>query len=323
MRLKSKKHAIAILLFSLCVVSGFLLLTEARDETSDLHSVHQLDSLINLSLRQFNISAHQIERKTIFVDSLGARLDYQLRVPSAFSKTLFHASLADVFHPYGIRTPSTVDIVEHSMKLHFLRAETIVARMQLSNDTSLSLNHYRASIAFYSDEPVSSNLLREMQRFGEPFALIYQVEALKEAERLFDRHRQGLLKNQVPYWWIRNRDFGTLYFEMTGKLHTMAPNARLVLFVDADDGGNRRLWNELQRQDWNVVLAGKAQRLSEEESMENMSNLFRRFNTLAREGGQPLMLIPLNQRTLAHLETLLPDYKRNGLVLQWPQNVTF
>ncbi|MDR9417763.1 hypothetical protein [Gracilimonas sp.] len=134
---KNGKKAITVLLVLSCVVSGFILASSPAEKQYVLRSHSQIDSLINLHFQESLIEPSQIQTSTIQIDTIFTRKNYQVRVPSSFSKTVFHIYLNKDMSLYEIDTPAKVRFPSRDMHIHLYKHNTILRTIHLTTDTDL------------------------------------------------------------------------------------------------------------------------------------------------------------------------------------------
>jgi len=120
-----KKGLITLLLFISCSLSAYLLLVTEPTPVFQLHSPQQLDSLITVSFREFNISGSRIRSQEIEIDSSFTRKRFIVEVDRGFSKTSFHYHLHQRLWPYNIETIGRVEFPDKDLNLHVAFNNTI------------------------------------------------------------------------------------------------------------------------------------------------------------------------------------------------------
>lgn len=120
-----KRGFIVLLLVVSCAASVYLLMVVEPLSVHQLTSPQQLDSLINDSFREFNISDSQIRTQTIRIDSIFTRRRYVVEVSRAFSKTSFHYRLHQRLWSYDAETIGRVEFPDKNLRVHVEYDETI------------------------------------------------------------------------------------------------------------------------------------------------------------------------------------------------------
>lgn len=118
-------------------MSGLILVATPASKANHIHSRKQLDSLIINHIFSAQISPQQVRIVDFPVDSSFTRRMFQVRVPSRFSKTLFHVELHKAFNAYEIEVPAKVQFPEHDMDIYVYHENTILRTIRLIGDTSL------------------------------------------------------------------------------------------------------------------------------------------------------------------------------------------
>lgn len=131
------KKIITVLLGVSCVVSGMILASTNPAEITRLKEIDQIDSLINVQLTNHLVMPAQVRTSTVQVDSLLNRKIYRVRVPSRFSKTMFHIDLNKELTPYRINTPARIRFPSRDMNIYVYSFDTVLRTIHLTTDTDL------------------------------------------------------------------------------------------------------------------------------------------------------------------------------------------
>lgn len=120
-----------------CVISGIILAAAPRHEEVYIKNTRQLDSLINDQIFQTEIRSPQIRVFQVPVDSSLYRKVYRIKVPSRFSKTMFHIDLNSALQKYGLETPAKLHFPEGDMDIYVYYDDSIQRTIRLITDTDL------------------------------------------------------------------------------------------------------------------------------------------------------------------------------------------
>lgn len=102
-----------------------------------MENTRQLDSLLNIHFQEALIMPGQIRTTVIRNDSILARKIFRVRVPSRFSKTLFHFDLHKDLHRYDIEVPARVQLPNRDMDIYVYSQNTVLRTIRLTTDTDL------------------------------------------------------------------------------------------------------------------------------------------------------------------------------------------
>lgn len=134
------KKIITVLLAVSCIVSGVILASSNPKEISRLQQIDQIDSLINVQLTNHLVLPAQVRTSTVRVDTLLNRKIYRVRVPSRFSKTMFHIDLNKELSPYGIDSPARISFPSRDMNIYVYSFDTVLRTIHLTTDTDLDID---------------------------------------------------------------------------------------------------------------------------------------------------------------------------------------
>ncbi len=146
MQSESRLKFIAILLALSCILAIYLLIGTSPVPKKNLVHSSQIDSLITLTLEDFNIPANQVRRRNIQVDSVFSRSVYTIRVAPNFSKTTLHYTLKEELWPYRIDPIATVQFPDRDMRLHLLINNQIYRTLIIRDDHDLILQQNQPKI---------------------------------------------------------------------------------------------------------------------------------------------------------------------------------
>ncbi|MBD3616458.1 MAG: hypothetical protein HUJ22_07785 [Gracilimonas sp.] len=134
---KNGKKVITILLVLSCIVSGIILAASPSNEIYRLDNTQQLDSLINTHIQNSLITQEQVQVSVINIDTIFTRKVYRLRVPSRFSKTMFHINLHKDLNRYEIKAPAKINFPSRDMHIYVYNKGTVLRTIRLTTDPSL------------------------------------------------------------------------------------------------------------------------------------------------------------------------------------------
>ncbi|MEX0721130.1 MAG: hypothetical protein WD059_10710 [Balneolaceae bacterium] len=134
---KNGKKIITILLTLSCIISGIILAATPSPAIHKIQTVKELDSLITTHILNSQVNPQQVRVRDITVDSTFTRRMYRIRVPSRFSKTLFHLELHKNFRQYKMEVPAKVSFPERDMDIYLYNEGTVLRTIRLITDTDL------------------------------------------------------------------------------------------------------------------------------------------------------------------------------------------
>lgn len=135
-RIKGKRIVTLLLVLS-CIISGIILGASPDYKVYELKDTRQLDSLITLQLQQARILDDHYRMIRIPVDTVFTRKEYRIRVPSHFSKTLFHLDLVKDLKKYDLDLPARVELPSRDMDIYLYYEGTILRTLRLTTDSAL------------------------------------------------------------------------------------------------------------------------------------------------------------------------------------------
>lgn len=134
---KNGKKIVTALLAFACIISGIILASTPAPTFHRLENFGQLDSLLQHQFQESRILSPQVRTITISVDSNLTRKEFLIKVPSRFSKTLFHIHLDKKLTPYGLDTPARVHFPSRDMDIYLYYENTILRTLRLTTDPEL------------------------------------------------------------------------------------------------------------------------------------------------------------------------------------------
>jgi hypothetical protein len=134
---ENSKKIITLLLFVSCVISGIMLAATPEKAIYRLESGDQLDSLISTHFNKAQILPRQVRTTTIRVDTSFIRKEHRVRVPTRFSKTLFHVDLHNNLQKYDVDVPAIIKFPSRDMHIYVYHNETVIRTLRLTTDLEL------------------------------------------------------------------------------------------------------------------------------------------------------------------------------------------
>lgn len=134
---KKGKRIITILLVLSCIVSGIILAASPSYQNYSIQNTGQLDSLLNAQIQNSRINPSQVQVSNIRVDTIFTRKEFRIRVPSGFSKTLFHIDLHRSLSPYEIETPAKINFPSRDMDIYVYNEGTVLRTLRLTTDPEI------------------------------------------------------------------------------------------------------------------------------------------------------------------------------------------
>lgn len=134
---ENSKKIITGLLFISCVISGIILAATPDKAVYKLESGQQLDSLINTHFVSAQILPKQIRTSSIRLDSGFIRKEHRVRVPTKFSKTLFHVDLHKDLQKYDVEVPSIIKFPSRDMHIYVYHENSVIRTLRLTSDPEL------------------------------------------------------------------------------------------------------------------------------------------------------------------------------------------
>lgn len=134
---ENSKKIITGLLFISCIISGIILAATPERAVYRLESDQQLDSLINTHFNSSQILPKQIRTSVIRIDTSFVRKEYRVRVPTQFSKTLFHVGMHKDFQKYDVEVPAIIKFPSRDMHIYVYHKDTIIRTLRLTSDPEL------------------------------------------------------------------------------------------------------------------------------------------------------------------------------------------
>jgi hypothetical protein len=134
---ENSKKIITGLLFVSCVISGIILAATPERAVYRLESDQQLDSLINSHFSSSQILPGQIRTSVIRIDTSFFRKEHRVRVPTKFSKTLFHVDLHQNLQKFDVEVPAIIKFPSRDMHIYVYHEDTVIRTIRLTSDPEL------------------------------------------------------------------------------------------------------------------------------------------------------------------------------------------
>lgn len=313
---RTKKQLIAGLLFIACVFSGWLLFLTPSMEHKPLRNLTQLDSLLKVSLADFNISLQQRRTYSTRIDSTFSRATHVVEVPPAFSKTQFHAVLQRRLAPYNLQLPARITFPDKDMHIQLQYQNTIIGTVRLVTDKDLKMQRSYAGIIVAFDGRPPAHLLENLDSMGEPLAVAVILNPPFAVPEWWD----DLQRSYAPVFiWLKKTDGENLLsgnpadaLSMLTPVSEQIPRATLLRFFKNETP------SLLQETSFSYVDAADAIIFNDEMEKPEFDQSFRTFVQQARSGKRPLAIITGTEQTINWTRERLNIFKKGGLFLMNP-----
>ncbi len=305
------------MLFTSCVISGYLLLNASSTDNLPLQSFAHADSLILSELKNFSISDKQIHVVQTNIDSNFIRKTYRVRVAPQFSKTQLHAELNKTFYNYSVSTPGKVSFPHKDISIHLEYNNTVIRSIILQSDPNLSITRNRASLLLVFEEVPDNELLTELTSLGEPFPVVLKVENPMQANQL--RDEVGKKYPRIIYW-LQSRNSGNIFTAglqeveaIFKQMKEVMPDAVILRILDSESASDRERRQAVAQSGLSSV------RLREPIIFDDnlgKSAFMDKLDTFARQTSSqnhPVAIISADNSIISWLKEHLPELKKNGL----------
>ena len=321
MKEQKKKRLIALLLFTACLISGYMLFATSDGGSKQLQPLSRADSLIYSELRDFNIGNSQIRVSSVSIDSTFSRKIYHVGVPYQFSKTQFHAELNNRFYPYAVNTPAKVTFPQEDMNIHLLYRNTVVRSIIIKTDPDLTMTQNRISLLVVFDDMPGEQLIKKIQQLGEPIPIVLKIQDPMQANDY--RKRLGSRYNRIIFW-LQNDDGQDLIsanrstaISKLNQLQQVLPKAMMLYKAEPQETEqSKKLINKLKT---DFVDARNARMLNDNIDKQTF---FNELADLRTTGSHSVAIISGNETTLSWLGQKLPELKKAGVRIIPPPNVS-
>lgn len=317
-----KKKLIAVLLLVSCIISAWLLFITPGNENKPLRDLAQADSLLRLTLSDFNISDSQISTSTIQVDSVFERKNYSVSVPPAFSKTQLHAELQQQLLPYDISLPARVTFPEKDMNIHLYFKQSVIGNIRLRTNKNLSMQRSFATIIAAFDGKPPAYLMDTLSSFGEPIPIAIILRMPLGLPGWWDDFKAN---HPAVYIWPQTASGDNLLNgnqQIVPALETLgesAPDATLFhFFEDA-----RAASQSLGQTSFSYINTRDAFILNAEAGRSAFNQTFRALVRQSRSGETPIAIVKTSEESLEWTRQELNTFKKGGFTLTIPRKTNF
>lgn len=320
------RKRITLFLLIVCIgISGYLVWDPSFFDKPELQSLQEIDQIIEKELTEFNIKESQIAKRQFGIEQGFDRKILRVTVPSNFSKTFFHSELAYNLFPYGIQTPSIVELPSGDMNIHIYWMNTVVRTIELRQNTDLVRYRDPGIILLETTSEPSTEVLAKLTQMGEPIRLILRSD---NADVLLS-WMELIPKNAKPP--IIHLDYGVAIAELkderfdrfvneVSRINKLWPNTSVLVSLDDEPLSDARI-KRLQRTGAHVAKVTNPVSIAERISRDEFKELLHDFVTKSRAGNHPVLVIPGNTTVLDWLQQDLVNYKKGGLNLSEPEFV--
>lgn len=327
MSAKRKKYIITILLAVSCLLTGWLLLSYSSSETQSIHSLNEVDSLLQKHFRQFNINDSLITQVHHQVDSSFLRKEYLVDVPPSFSKTQFHAVLNRSLYPYDVKTPARQDLSNQSMNIYLHYRNTIIRSVHLQMDPALLKHNQPASILVIFSEPPSSAMLERLISYGEPVIMVLTVNTALRAHELKAQYESQY--DHMAFWFVQRNKSSLLDSSVRRsdlkpikRFGELAPESQVLSHLSPrakSDDTKSILSNSSLR----FIPTKNAMQFKQSQRHESLEQMMNRFEQKAENGGHPILMLHHRGNLLQRLHKYILKFKKKGLELVPPPSNTY
>jgi len=318
-----RKRIILILLLVCIGISGYLVSDPSFFNRPELQSLNEIDQIIEAELIEFNIKQAQIRHRQAGVEKGFDRQIVQVNVPTNFSKTFFHSELAYKLGPYGIRTPSIVELPSGNMNIHIYWMDTVVRTIELRHNGEFVRYREPGVILLESTTEPSSELLEKLALMGEPIRLVLRsdnADVLLSWMDLIPRSSKPPiihLDYGVGVGDLKDDRFDRFVGEIS-RINKQWSNTAVLLSLEDTPVSDARI-KRLQRTGAHVVQVKKSLPVAERITRDEFRELLAEFVSQSRAGQLPVLVIPGKINVLDWLQQDLVNYKKGGLNLAEPE----
>ncbi len=135
--IRIRKKALVFMLLISCAASVLLLASADAPSTTPLHDLSLTDAVIRDAAIAYGLPVEQINVRTITVDSLFSRRDYELKIPRGFPATTVHARIVNELHPYGVKVYGKRTFPSNELTLWVTYAGKRIRTVKFSIDRDL------------------------------------------------------------------------------------------------------------------------------------------------------------------------------------------
>lgn len=318
--LNLKKKILVVLLLASSIIAWLLLTYDDTPNILPSHQLSEIDSLIYSELNLYNISSRRISREDIQVNPEFTRSNLEVSVPRGISRTWIHSELTKRLHGYNVRTYGTVSFPERDLDIRIIYRNTLIRRIHLRNDTTTVRPLQLATMMVYFDQRPDINLIRQIDRLGEPIPVVLRARTPQQAQRWHD----ALPEDKRPaHFWIIDEDYAypgasfntTDYIATANALKNIRRRPVKLYFPPVDNRPNSEFFNNLRQNNIRIVTADNVHLISDRNGRFAFDQEFRRYAQSAIRGERPKAIIRLSPQTTDWLQKHLNDMKKGGVVL--------
>lgn len=316
---KQKKTYIALALFASCVLMLVLLFNSKSVEDLSISDLAVVDSLIYHELETYSIKKKQIKPKTIKTGNF-SRIYYDVRMPRGISKTQVHADLHYRLHELEIATPARLVLPEKELAIHVYYNNTIIRTVQLRTDTSLKVQTFNSTLAFYTQKSPDLSLVERIRDLGEFTPLVFRTLEPKDAEKWYGKVSQAL---KPIYIWVNEADRDDVIAStvwLKDKLPQFNSIARgITVWVDQTSASKQDAQVSYYRN--NKIKALKldhAVYFDAEDGIYAYEQALRKFKQLSQMDYAPILMVNVNSKSVSVIESRIVELKKLGIRFEPP-----
>ncbi|MEX0993974.1 MAG: hypothetical protein WD599_00510 [Balneolaceae bacterium] len=327
-QLNRRKKWIVLLLSVSCLVSIFLYLSYQPAGNLQLKNTGQVDSLITRLFDRFNISAEQIRKRPIRIDTLTARVVYTVNVPPGFSKTRWHFELDKEVREYGIQTPARVTFPEQSMQIHLTYGTNIIRSVLFRTDPDLVLYRDYASLILVFDQPPAPSELDRIIAFGEPIHLAIRSDiprqdypSLQEIRRKYSR----------TLWMLQENDGGNFnqsetinpFLNHAARIHQIDPGASILFFNPYPENLPPVIESQMSKFDLYFIEVGEALYIEDLADGINIRQITNQLLSKSSVSNPPVLIVEGSSANIQRLQEFIMRLKEYNIQLRNPATYSF
>lgn len=316
---KQKKTYIALALFASCVLMLVLLFNSKRVEDLSISDLAVVDSLIYRELATYSIKKKQIKPKTIKTGEF-SRIYYDVRVPRGISKTQVHADLHYRLHELEIASPARLILPEKELAIHVYYNNTIIRTVQLRTDTSLKVQTFNSTLAFFTEKSPDLSLVERVRDLGEFTPLIFRTLEPDDAEKWYSKVNQAI---KPVYVWLNETDRDEVITStvwLKDKLPQFSSISRnITVWVDQASASKQDSQVAYYRN--NKLKSLKLEHIvyfDAEDGIYAYEQALRKFKQLAQMDYNPILMVSVNSKSIGVIESRIVELKKLGIRFEPP-----
>ncbi len=318
------RHRMAVALLLMCIAASVTLLYFPEIVASEeLASLDSIDNIIQSELTEFNVKQSQIREGDAGITDGFNRKVYRVSIPQSFSKTFLHSELAYRLKPYGIATPSTVNLPDDEMNIHIYWRNTVVRTIELRNNSNVVRNQSPGAILLTSDTYPSQAVLKRIAQMGEPIRLILESDntdvILSWMQQMPRNMKPPLiaLNYGAAVSGLSDERFGR-YVADVARIRKQSSNASMILIETDGSIAERRLLR-LRRTGIYMTVVSNPIAVKSPIDRESFRTQLQAFVYASRAGELPVLILPASAEIVDWLKADLVNYKKGGLILAEPE----